>query len=502
MKRLTQFLSLPTPLLTRLLIGHVTPVLIVTLALVMAMTSLLRITTVLRGISEMELSSLHEESKLHRAIWSLDVTMRRHERTCRVDPASDRARAAIQGRVDELEEVLRRTVKVSGLHDVAQGWLAAADKSFEGDACSQLNRLDLQTERAQLDDRMTELWASRLSELHTRLEEKEELAQNMGRRALWAGSILSLVSLLLALFLARRMARAVSVPLKRLSKTARLVGRGRFDTDLKVEGPLEIVALAEELSRMQLQLAELDTLKQGFLASVSHELRTPLSKIREALALLQDGVVGELEPQQLRVVRIARNACEREIRMVTTLLDLSRLRTGNPLQLRDGVVLDSVIESALTDESDDAEGRQVTVQLELEGTSPQCSIDPVLLERAVANLLRNAVSVSPKGGNVLVERHTLDRPGFPGRWARLRVVDQGPGVPEEIRDTVFHAFVTRSVENSPKAIGVGLGLALAREVACAHGGDLVLAESEAGAVFELWLPLEAQSSLDRKSEEG
>ncbi len=491
MTRYRQFLTLPTSLLTRLLIGHVTPVLIVIVALAMTMTSLLRITHVLRGISEMELSSLHREGALHRASWSLDVTMRRHERACRVSNESEPARADIVRQRQALEQALTSTPEASDvMKGVARGWLEAAASALNGDVCIALNRLDLQTERAQLDDRMTDLWAGRLNELHAGLEEKEGAAQRMGARAVLAGAVLSVGSALLAMVLARRMARSVNVPLRRLAKTARLVGRGRFDTEIEVKGPAEIVALAEELSRMQRQLAELESLKQGFLASVSHELRTPLSKIRAALALLEDGVVGELDDQQLRVVRIARVACEREIRMVTTLLDLSRLRTGNPLRLRDDVSVDSVIEAAITDESEEARQRSVQVVLDVEAPSPVTALDPVLLERALANLVRNAVSVSPVEGRVLVQRKTVLRPGHRGRWARVRVVDEGPGVPEEIRETVFQAFVTKAVSSSPKALGVGLGLALAREVARAHGGDLLLNETDHGATFELWLPIE------------
>jgi two-component system, NtrC family, sensor histidine kinase GlrK len=464
---------------------------IVSVALAITMTSLLRITHVLGDISAMELSSLHRESALHRASWSLDVTMRRHERACRVAHVTERARADIIEQRRELERVLHATPDASdGMLSVARGWLNAASEALAGDVCVELNRLNLQTDRAQLDDRMTELWTQRLNELHTGLEEKETSAQHMGGRAVLAGAVLSGGSVLLAMFLARRMARSVNVPLRRLAKTARLVGRGRFDTEIEVTGPAEIVALAEELRRMQRQLAELETLKQAFLASVSHELRTPLSKIREALALLQDGVVGELDDQQLRVVRIARVACEREIRMVTTLLDLSRLRTGNPLRLRNDVSVDSVIEAAIADETEEARHRAVHVLFDGDAQAAAAQIDPVLLERAFANLVRNAVSVSPNEGRVLVHRRIVPRPGHGGRWVRVRVSDEGPGVPEEIRETVFQAFVTQAVTSSPKALGVGLGLALAREVARAHGGDLVLEETTLGATFELWLPLE------------
>lgn len=489
--RYQRLFALPTTLFTRLLIGHMTPVAIVTVALAMTMTSLLRITSVVRDISDMELSALHRESALHRASWTLDVTMRRHERSCRVQEVGNTARANIEEQRDALARALAATPDVRlAMQSVAQGWLDASAQALKGDVCHELNRIDLQTERAQLDDRMTELWGWRLNELHAGIDERELTAQRLGSRAVWASTVLSGGSVLLAMFLARRMARSVNVPLRRLASAARNVGQGHFDAEIEVKGPAEVVALAEDLSRMQRQLAELEALKQGFLASVSHELRTPLSKIREALALLRDGVVGQLDDQQLRVVQIARVACEREIRMVTTLLDLSRLRTGSPLRLRDDVGIDSVIEAAVAEESEEAKNRAVRVMLDMGAPTPLGAFDPVLLERALANLLRNAISVSPTGGQVTVQRRALERPGFRGHWARVRVSDEGPGVPAEIRATVFQAFVTQAVSRSPKALGVGLGLALAREVARAHGGELSLDDTDTGATFELWLPLQ------------
>jgi two-component system, NtrC family, sensor histidine kinase GlrK len=113
----------------------------------------------------------------------------------------------------------------------------------------------------------------------------------------------------------------------------------------------------------------------------------------------------------------------------------------------------------------------------------------------VANVVRNAVAVSARGQRVKVRAEvdptaTHDQPR--GR-VRITIRDQGPGVPDEIRETLFDAFVTRSVPNSSKALGIGIGLALAREVARAHGGDLALRpQVERGSTFELWLPLPAE----------
>jgi two-component system sensor histidine kinase GlrK len=145
----------------------------------------------------------------------------------------------------------------------------------------------------------------------------------------------------------------------------------------------------------------------------------------------------------------------------------------------------------------EAERRGVAIELSLVGTVPLADLDGPLIERAVANLVRNAVSVAPAGTRVLVTREVLAQgpDGTRGPWGRVRVRDEGPGVPAEARAHLFEPFATHRVPGRPGRVGTGLGLALAREVARAHGGDVQLADEPGpGATFDLWLPLRARDS--------
>jgi two-component system sensor histidine kinase GlrK len=350
----------------------------------------------------------------------------------------------------------------------------------------------MQVRRANLDERLTDLWVNRLDELHRAIKEQESDARRIALSALGLGIPLALASFILAMWIARHLARVLEEPLQKLARAAQRVGRGDFDTPAEVtQGPPEILALARDLDKMRLELQQLEALKQGFLASVSHELRTPLSKIREALSLLGDGTLGALDDKKARVVEIARTACEREIRMVTTLLDLSRLRAGSPVRLKESTSIDGLLFAAIDGERAEAQQRGVQLELVAQGEAGPCRLDAALMERAIANLVRNAVAVSARGQIVTVER-TLERPADRRAFVRVVVRDQGPGVPAEIRNKLFDAFVTRPVPNSAKSFGSGIGLALAREVARAHGGDLTLLDeaSTPGASFELCVPIE------------
>jgi two-component system, NtrC family, sensor histidine kinase GlrK len=484
-------------LFTRLLISHAAPLLVVTSALALTLVALLRMTAVLDALGHDELGTLQREGELHRAAWALDVALRHGQDDCAAERRAP-TRARIERDAEELRRVMERSHTTDAMDRLVERYLELAAELLEADdSCAVLTSQAYQDRRSLVDEELTNLWVARLDELHAEVTRKDEEARQIGATAAFAGMVLAAASLVLAALVAGRLARSVNRPLTSLAEITRRVGRGDFRTPVAVEGPIELIELANELERMRLQLEQLETLKQGILASISHELRTPLSKIREALALLADGVVGPLEPRQTQVVQIAREACEREIRMVTTLLDLSRLRAGSPIRFRDHSALDGVIESALEDERSDADSRGVIVRFEKVGDSPITRLDTVLVERTVANLVRNAVAVSERGQEVVVRRELRSGPGpaaasrsKAAQWACVIVRDDGPGVPEEIRETVFDAFVTRAVPRSPKGLGFGLGLALAREVARAHGGDLELDETHgSGATFRLWLPL-------------
>jgi len=482
-------------LLNRLVLSHTVPVLVMLVALGVLLGSLARITAALGEVRDVELGSVHQEEALHRAGWAVEVAMRHGAVACEEGRPSAEVAASIEQRVSAIDTMLGRESRLdqSALTQIIRGYAKLGSRVSAAGTCETLLADATRKERERLDEELTDAWISRMFELHRAVADKDEKARGTATSTFWGGLALSLVALAAAALLAQRIARTVTQPLDALATQARRIGEGDFAAKSEVSGPAEVQEFARELEVMRSRLAELDNLKQGFLASVSHELRTPLTKIREALSLLADGAGGGISERQARIVHIAQVACEREIRTVTTLLDLSRLRAGTPLKLRAGANIDLIIEDALDEEREEATSREITVSLVSEGEAPEACLDGALVERAVANIVRNAVSVSKPGDEVLVRRELLDTgpDGQRGAFASISVTDRGPGVPPEIRQTIFETFVTQAVANSPKKVGVGLGLALSREIARAHGGELELAEGEgAGATFRLWIPLD------------
>lgn len=485
-------------LLTRLVLSHSMPILVMGAALGVMLVSLLRMTVLLGELREEELGALHVGEELHRAGWGIEVAMRHGLAACNDGGAPADVATKLKMKADALDGLLAQHEHSAnaGMSTTARGYVnLARDVLAGGDACVGLRSAENLKRRWQLDEQLTDAWVASTSELHDAVARKDDEARRVGAAALSAGLASAVGALLLGLLVAHRLSRLVTEPLGALARVAVRVGGGDFSAPPAVRGPIEVQTLGAELDRMRERLAELDALKQGFLASVSHEMRTPLSTMREALAQLGDGIGGPLNDKQRRLVALSRRACEREIRTVSTLLDLSRLRAGGTLKFQAGSSVDEAVREAIASEIEAAEQAGVTLDVELEGEAPLSMMDATMVERAVANVVRNAVGVSRAGQKVRVRRALKSmRTGRSGSWAVVTVQDEGPGVPPEIRKTVFDPFVTRAVASSPKDVGVGLGLALAREVARAHGGELELdSTTVTGATFHLWLSLSASA---------
>ncbi|MBI2394538.1 MAG: HAMP domain-containing histidine kinase [Deltaproteobacteria bacterium] len=480
-------------LLTRLMFSHVTLAACLVSALVLNLFALVDMRGQVRDVRERDLATIDEEEDLYRAGWAIEVAARHGIEACEGGTAEPIVEATFLAPRAALEEKLRTKGAAASapIREAVSRYLNLADDLMRGDTCTQLRAQGSRRARLRLDEQLTDSWIARVYQLHQTLEQKEDAIARAGTRAILAGVTAGAFALLAALYLSRRIAHGVTLPLAELASAARRVGQGDFAPIPPATGPLEVTELSRDLDRMRAHLAELDALKQQFLASVSHEMRTPLGKIREALALMSDGTAGPLTDRQRAVVDIARRSCEAEIRLVTTLLDLSRLRAGTLLHPSDKQSIDGALRVAVAEESGDAASRDVRVELAMEGAAPPAVLDAPLLERAFANLVRNAVSISRAGQVVHVERalHPRGPDGAEGTWVCVRVRDDGPGIPEEIRDTIFDPFTTREVPGR-RGVGVGLGLALAREVVRAHGGDLQLAESgPTGSTFAVWIPL-------------
>ncbi|MCT2590660.1 DUF4118 domain-containing protein [Streptomyces sp. N2-109] len=216
------------------------------------------------------------------------------------------------------------------------------------------------------------------------------------------------------------------------------------------------------------KLAEGNRIRTALLAAVSHDLRTPLAAIKAAVSSLRSDDVAWSEEDEADLLEAIEEGADRLDNLVGNLLDMSRLQTGSVTPLIRETGLDEVVPKAL---GGVPEG---SVTLDIPESVPTVAVDPGLLERAVANIVENAVKYSPGGGPVVVRASAL------GEWVDLRVRDRGPGVPDSDKERIFEPFQRRG--DAPRGAGVGLGLAVARGFTEAMGGSLEAEDTPGGGM--------------------
>ncbi|GHE50661.1 ATP-binding protein [Streptomyces griseoaurantiacus] len=218
------------------------------------------------------------------------------------------------------------------------------------------------------------------------------------------------------------------------------------------------------------ELAEGNRIRTALLAAASHDLRTPLAGIKASVTSLRSDDVEWSEQDRAELLEAIEEGADRLDHLVGNLLDMSRLQTGTVNPLIREVDLDEVIPMALGGIPDP----EMTVALDIPETLPMVAVDKGLLERAVANVVENAVKYSAADEPVLVLASAhADR-------VEARVVDRGPGVPDEAKDRIFEPF--QRYGDAPRGAGVGLGLAVARGFAAAMGGTLDAEDTPGGGL--------------------
>ncbi|MER7888547.1 DUF4118 domain-containing protein [Micromonospora sp. NPDC094482] len=237
--------------------------------------------------------------------------------------------------------------------------------------------------------------------------------------------------------------------------------------------------LAEEAATAR-PLAEADRMRTALLAAVSHDLRTPLASAKAAVTSLRSPDVEFDEEDRAELLATAEESLDRLARLVANLLDMSRLQAG-VLGLTPATIgLEDAVPRAL----DELEPQAAGVATDIPADLPAVSADPGLLERVLVNIIANALRYSPPG-----QPPTVTASAHAG-LVELRVIDTGPGIPEDKWEHVFLPF--QRLGDRDNQTGVGLGLALSRGLAEAMGGSLT-PETTPGGGLTMVLRLPAVS---------
>jgi two-component system sensor histidine kinase BarA len=254
------------------------------------------------------------------------------------------------------------------------------------------------------------------------------------------------------------------------------------------------------------RLKELDRLKSSFLATVSHELRTPLTSVIGYSEMLLEGLAGDVNSEQREYVRTIMEKGENLLAIISSILDFSKVESGN-LRLKLGPTdLHEVVRAASNTIVPMARKQKITIDLTLEDTIPIIQADAEKVRQALINIIANAIKFNRKGGKVVVEVGVVRverKPqqgveALPAAFApadeemmRLTVTDTGIGIPTDKLTRIFDSFYQVDHSSTREHGGTGLGLAIAKSFIEAHGGSIqVQSEVGKGSTFTILLPIE------------
>ena len=231
------------------------------------------------------------------------------------------------------------------------------------------------------------------------------------------------------------------------------------------------------------ELKRIDRMKSEFVSTVSHELRTPLTSIRGSLGLIAGGVAGALPDAAHNLVEIAKNNCERLIRLINDILDSEKIESGKMTFDVRVEELEPLLEQALAANEGFAAQHHVRLVLDAPDAPIRVNVDADRLNQVVTNLVSNAVKFSPRDAAVEVRARRA------GNRVRVEVQDHGPGIPDEFRARIFQKFSQADSSDARLKGGTGLGLNIAKAIVERLDGIIgFTSKPGAGTVFFFELP--------------
>ncbi len=251
-----------------------------------------------------------------------------------------------------------------------------------------------------------------------------------------------------------------------------------------------VVAIFNDIT----EIRQVERMKTAFVSTVSHELRTPLTSIKGFIATLIDDTDGIYDDEtRMEFYNIIDTECDRLTRLITDLLNISRIESGRGIDIILSEVNLNELATQVTKSQQTYTDRH-KVFTTIPEDFPHITADSDKVTQILDNLVGNAVKYSPEGGNVIVAAEDE------GPTVRIDISDEGLGVPEHHRDKIFQRFHMVDDDVDHKAVkGTGIGLYLVKHLAQAHGGDVWLSASEVGKGSTFSVRLPKQPKVDEKA---
>lgn len=226
------------------------------------------------------------------------------------------------------------------------------------------------------------------------------------------------------------------------------------------------------------KLKKLDETKDDFISMASHQLRTPLTSVKGYISMVLEGDTGKVNTKQKEMLNQAFISSQRMVYLIADLLNVSRLRTGKFVIEPKPTNLADVIEGEISQLTETAKGRNLTLTYQKPKTFPELMLDETKIRQVVMNFADNAIYYTPAGGHITVNLADL------GDTVELTVVDDGMGVPKSEQHHLFNKFYRAGNAKKARPDGTGLGLFMAKKVVVAQGGSIIFKSTEGkGSTF-------------------
>jgi signal transduction histidine kinase len=310
-----------------------------------------------------------------------------------------------------------------------------------------------------------------------------------GHDAALVGVIVAL-SGVLGVGAASRLSHALSADVAAIRDGLVRVGEGDRAVRPSASSAPELDELAAQASAMIARLAQEEAAREGseearrqLIAHASHDLRTPVTSLRLLAAAVDDEVVDG--PLRREYVRRMLTHIEALSALIDDLFELSRLQAGDINWTLEQVAVGELVGETVAAMRVQAEAKGVAVTADLPDQLAPARANPEKLQRVLFNLIQNAIRHSPADGTVVVRAETI------AQMIEVEVEDRGDGIPAEERELIFNAFYRGGADASRSTDGAGLGLAVARAIVDAHGGEIWLPAASTGTRVRFSVPIAA-----------
>jgi signal transduction histidine kinase len=281
------------------------------------------------------------------------------------------------------------------------------------------------------------------------------------------------------------------------------MGKGNFDQSIEVTSQDEIGQLTKTFNEMAKSLSEIDKMKSEFVTIASHELRTPIQAMLLSISGVLEGYSGQIDDEVREDLLLARIGIERLMRLVESLLDLSRMEARKTALNVNKISVRAIVERAIAEVKGLSEAHGHAITLHMPSDVPSIEADRDRIIQLLVNLLSNAIKYNPDGGAIILKVEQA------GESVSFVSADNGYGIPASAQDRIFDKFFQADSIMSQKVGGTGLGLAISKEIVQMHGGsigcesplpegrflDLPLGGERKGSIFTVTLPLDRRAFL-------